>query len=137
MADINHEIKIEATPDAVLKALCDVKDLKAWHTAHIDTENGALRFKATGRPAFLWKIVPGKGDGIVTWECLEGPGDSKGTKAVYSLSKEEDGRTLVELAHVSWPDQEGNFRKCNTLWGALLHHLKDYLETGKSSPAIP
>lgn len=139
MADINHEIKIQAPPEKTFKAISTLNDLKAWHTAHIAGKselNGILSFSGTGKPNFLWKIIKLEPNKIVTWECIEGPGDSVGTKATYTLSKTEDDRTLVELSHTSWPDQQGNFRKCNTLWGILLHHLKNYVETGKSDPAI-
>jgi uncharacterized protein YndB with AHSA1/START domain len=139
MAEINHEIKIHAPLKKTFKALCDFNELKCWHTAHIEEKtNGdrVLIFKGTGRPTFLWKIVESEPNKTVSWECLEGPGDSAGTKAIYKLSETDDTRTLVELSHTAWPDQEGNFRKCNTLWGILMHHLKNYLETGKTDPAI-
>lgn len=139
MANINHEIKIKASPEKIFAAINNVNDLKAWHTADTEGKSGlndVLKFNGTGKPTFLWKIIqlePGK---KVTWECVEGPGDSVGTQAIYTLSKTQDDRTLVELSHTSWPDQQGNFRKCNTLWGILLHHLKNYVETGKADPAI-
>lgn len=136
MADINHEIKIQATPEKTFKALSTINDLKAWHTANIEDKSGELSFNATGKPQFVWKVVESIPNKKLTWECLEGPGDSVGTKVSYALSKTDDNRTLVELSHVSWPDEAGNFRKCNTLWGILLHHLKNYVESGKPNPAI-
>lgn len=138
MADINHEIKIQTSLEKAFKALSNLNDLKKWHTAHIEEKGRGERefnFMATGKPAFLWKMIRIEPNHQVTWECLEGPGDSVGTQAIYKLSKKDD-QILVELSHTSWPDQEGNFRKCNTLWGILLHHLKKYLETGKTDPAI-
>lgn len=140
MADIDHEIKIHAPIDKTFNALIDLKELKAWHTASIEGNPGlnqVLKFKGTGKPIFSWKLVELDPDKKVAWECVEGPGDSPGTQAIYTLSKTDDNRTLVELSHTSWPDQEGNFRKCNTLWGILMHHLKNYLETGEPDPAIP
>jgi len=139
MADINHEIKIQAPLEKTFKALSNLDDLKSWHTAHIEgipAINETLTFKGSGKPTFLWKIVQVEPNKKVIWECLEGPGDSPGTKAIYTLSKVNDHSTLVELAHTSWPDQQGNFRKCNTLWGILMHHFKNYVETGKANPAI-
>lgn len=139
MADINHEIKIQALPEKTFKALSNLNDLKGWHTAHMDGKpelNGTLSFNGIGKPVFLWKVIELEPNKKVVWECIEGPGDSVGTKATYTLSKTADERTLVELSHTSWPDQQGNFRKCNTLWGILLHHLKNYVETGKAAPAI-
>jgi hypothetical protein len=47
-----------------------------------------------------------------------------------------DGRTLLEFAHTGWRDDDGNFRKCNTLWAILLYHLQRYLETRKGEPAF-
>lgn len=135
MADIHHEIKIQASPEKTFKALSTLSGLKAWHTAHIEEQDGALRFSAADKPTFLWKLTLHKGKEVV-WECLEGPGDSVGTKAIYKLSETDDGRTLVEFSHTLWPNQELNFRKCNTLWAILLHHLKKYVETGKTDPAI-
>lgn len=72
----------------------------------------------------------------VVWKCVEGPGDAVGTNVTVELSQPEPGRTLVELAHTGWPGTHGNYRKCNTYWGLLLHHLKQYVETGKASPAF-
>lgn len=139
MANINHEIKIQASPEKTFKALSTLSDLKAWHTSHIEGKaelNDVLNFHGIDRPAFSWKVTQFEPNKLVVWECIEGPGNSVGTKASYAVSKTEDNRTLVELSHTAWPDQQGNFRKCNTLWGVLLHHLKNYVETGKIDPAI-
>ena len=38
--------------------------------------------------------------------------------------------------HAGWPGTHGNFRKCNTTWGVLLHHLRDYVETGDAATAF-
>lgn len=139
MADIDHEIKIDAPVEKTFQALSTLNGLKSWHTAHIDGKadlHGVLTFSGTGKPVFRWKIAQVEPNKKLVWECLEGPGDSVGTKVAYKLSKTDDGRTLVELSHQAWPHEQGNFRKCNTLWGILLHHLKNYVETGKSEPAF-
>jgi uncharacterized protein YndB with AHSA1/START domain len=140
MTNINHEIKIQASPEKTFKAISNLNELMAWHTAHIEGKpelNGILTFNGNGKPAFQWKVIELVPNKVVAWECIQGPGDSVGTKAIYKISPVDNGRTLVEFSHTSWPGQEGNFRKCNTLWGVLLHHLKNYVETGKKEPAIP
>ncbi len=139
MADINHEIKIEASPEKIFNALSTVSGLKGWHTTHVEGQpklNEVLSFSTPGKPTFRWKVIKSDPNKVVAWECVEGPGDSVGTQAIYTISPAADKRTLVELSHNSWPNQQGNFRKCNTLWGILLHHLKNYVETGKADPAI-
>jgi uncharacterized protein YndB with AHSA1/START domain len=140
MADINHEIKIQASPQKVFTAISNLDGLKGWHTSHIEGEcklNKILTFKGAGKPVFRWKLIQLDPNKVVAWECVEGPGDSVGTQSIYKLSPAGDNTTLVELSHTSWPDQQGNFRKCNTLWGILLHHLQKYVETEKVAPAIP
>jgi len=139
MSEINHEIKIESSSEKIFKALCDKNDLKAWHTEHIQEDSSLDKlfiFQGDAKPSFSWKIIPLETNKSVIWECVDGPGDAAGSKVVYTLSETDDGRTLVELKHIYLPDQTENFRKCNTLWAILLHHLKKYIETGKPEPAI-
>lgn len=139
MAEITHEIKINAPLDKTFKALSTLNGLKSWHTADIEgnlSPNEVLTFKGEGKPVFRWKIIKIEPNKELVWECIEGPGDSIGTETIYTLSKTSDNCTLVEMSHTSWPDQGGNFRKCNTLWGILLYHLKKYVETNHPEPAI-
>ncbi|TJV33741.1 MAG: hypothetical protein E5Y18_14640, partial [Mesorhizobium sp.] len=42
----------------------------------------------------------------------------------YVFEDMPDGRTHVSRKHGGWPHREGNFQKCNTLWGAMLFQLK-------------
>ncbi len=59
-----------------------------------------------------------------------------GMSIAYTIADGPLGRTLVEHVHAGWPGTHGNFRKCNTTWGVLLHHLRDYVETGNAAPAF-
>jgi uncharacterized protein YndB with AHSA1/START domain len=139
MAEINHEIKIKAAPDRVFAALTTVEGLKSWHSAHVEghvSVGRVLKFVHSGKPTFRWEITELDAPKRVAWQCVEGPGDSVGTRAIFELSPTDDGRTLVECAHMGWPGTHGNYRKCNTLWGILLHHLKQYAETDKAAPAF-
>lgn len=136
MAQINHEIKINAPIEKVHQAITSLQDLRSWHTSSMEGDskpNGVLISKAKDKPTFHWKIKSAK---PVIWECTEGPGDSVGTQVIFNLSETDDGGILVELSHTEWPNQHGNFRKCNTLWGILLHHLKKYVESGIVNPAF-
>lgn len=97
----------------------------------------SVRFEfANGAPTFRWAIETGKSGKEVTWRCLEGPGDSVGTEASFIISSGDKGRLLLEFEHRGWPHAGGNFRKCNTQWAILLHHLRRYLETGTADPAL-
>ena len=133
---LNHEITVSASIEKVLQALTTADGLKSWNTHSVegDGQVGTDWNLTYGNiTTFTWHIdlvSPTK----VVWTCTKGPGDSVGTKTEFNLQSKTDSRTLIEFKHHGWSHSEGNFRKCNTLWGALLHHLAAYVETGKSNP---
>jgi hypothetical protein len=138
MADIHHEIKIDAAPQAVDLALTNALEIAKWHTSRTESTNssdeGFTTYPKDG-PSFEWKVL--KPDAhTIEWQCVGGPGHSAGTLARFQLSPLGDGRTLVEFSHSGWPDSNGNFRKCNTLWAILLFHLKKYLDTKQVGPVF-
>jgi uncharacterized protein YndB with AHSA1/START domain len=138
--DIGHEIKIKATPDRVYAALTKVDELKAWHSGQVSGRGeagGVLHIEGSGKPGFKWKVTELSPPQRVGWICTAGPGDSVGTTVLFELTPADQGRTLVACTHAGWPGTHGNYRKCNTLWGVLLHHLKQYVETGTATPAFP
>jgi len=139
MPDIPHELKIRARQERIFEALTTAQGLKSWYSAHVEGD-GALghpwRFVFTRRPTFRWEVTELLAPTHIAWRCVEGPGDSVGTTVTFHLSEADEGRTLVELAHTGWPGTGGNYRKCNTYWGVLLHHLRQYVEKGVPSPAF-
>lgn len=137
MAEIGHEIKIRAPQNTVFAALTTLEGLRAWHTSRVDgnPDTGGVIAMHT-EPKFEWKVLKTDRPHRVEWECIKGPGHAVGTRARFDLSPSADGRTLVELSHAGWIDTSGNYRKCNTRWGILLHHLRKYAETGKAEPVF-
>lgn len=139
MKKIEHEIKIQGNVPAVYQALTTLEGLESWHSAHIDGScnlNDQFTIHHKDHPSFSWKITCLKPNQCVEWECINGPGDSAGTHVSFNLAPDTHERIMVECTHDGWPDTNGNFRKCNTLWGMLLYHLKQFVETGKPSPAF-
>ena len=138
MPVIDQEIRIQGSPEQVYAALTTVDGIRAWHapgargTGEIGTE---WVFPYAGHPEFVWEVVASDEPTRVDWRCTGGPGDSAGTTATFTIGPAGD-RTVVELRHAGWPGTHGNFRKCNTTWGVLLHHLRDYVETGDAAPAF-
>jgi hypothetical protein len=137
MADIHHEIKVRAAPEDIRAALSSAAGLESWHGGRVVSTEEGWRFEfADGAPTFRWAVQPAGSADEIVWRCMHGPGDSVGTEASFKISAADKGRTLVEFAHRGWPHAGGNFRKCNTQWAILLHHLRDYAETGKPAPAL-
>ncbi len=139
MKTIEHEIKIAGNAHEVYQALTSRDGLQAWHSAHIEGKfnlNDEFSVIHEDHPSFTWKIIGLKPDQSVTWECIKGPGDAPGSQVEFKLSSTDDDRVLLECMHEGWAESSDNFRKCNTLWGMLLDHLKVYIETGTTQPTF-
>ena len=137
-SQLSHEIRIRADQPAVLQALTAIEGLQGWHTAVVtgSTAVGAdIEMAMSHDVRFVWRVDQSDNDGV-QWTCQSGPGTSPGTVVRYELSPLEDGRTLVQMLHHGWHGDAENYNKCNTLWGALLYHLKTFCETGTQKPAI-
>jgi uncharacterized protein YndB with AHSA1/START domain len=135
---IDHELKIDAPPERVYAALTTLEGVKGWHNPTV-TGSGEVGtewvFSFDDHPEFGWEVTASDAPSRVVWRCTRGPGDSVGTTATFTVAA-VGARTLLELQHAGWPGTHGNFRKCNTTWGVLLHHLRDYVETGAVAPAF-
>lgn len=135
---LEHETRINASRADVLVALTTVEGLQGWHTEKVSgatTVGSTIQMEVPNGVSFVWRVEKSDADGV-QWLCLSGPGTSPGKTVCYLLSSLEDGRVLVTLTHHGWSVDSENMVKCNTLWGALLHHLKAYCETGSARPAM-
>jgi uncharacterized protein YndB with AHSA1/START domain len=140
MATHSHTITIDAPKEDVFKAITTKDGLQGWYTAKAEGDAGheqeiKLHFKTKEGP-FHWKVQITKPGSTVRWECLQGPGSSVGTTAVFQLADKGDGRTTVDLDHEGVDESDEKLRVCNTMWGALMLHLKKYVETKRSEPAF-
>jgi uncharacterized protein YndB with AHSA1/START domain len=138
MPEIDHELKIDAPPERVYEALTTLEGVKGWHNPSV-SGSGEIGsewvFAFADHPEFGWEVTASAPPSRVVWRCTRGPGDSVGTTATFSIGAIGE-RSVVELQHAGWPGTHGNFRKCNTTWGVLLHHLRDYVETDTAAPAF-
>ena len=134
---LRHAVNIAADHGKVHSALTTLEGLKAWTMADVSGGGGVgakWSLKYAGGPTFVWEIAA-HADHRIAWKCIEGPGESKGTTVTFNLGKTPHGRVHLSFDHAGWPHQEGNFAKCNSLWGMMMHHLKGYVEKGKVAPA--
>lgn len=131
-----HAVNIKADPAKVHAALTTLQGLKGWTAAEISgggAVGGQWTLNYAGGPTFVWEITSHDASKVV-WKCVKGPGESVGTTVSFDIGKTADGRVHLKFAHSGWPHQEGNFAKCNALWGMMLHHLRGFAEQGKIAP---
>ena len=139
MTSHSHRITVDAEKQQVYKAITTERGLEGWYTPSVHGaanhgERIELHFKSKAGP-FHWKIDEVDPGSVVQWECLEGPGDSRGTTAIFRLT-EAEGKTIVELDHEGIDEADAKRKTCNSMWGALMLHLKRFVETGKPDPAF-
>lgn len=140
MATHSHRILINAPKSEVFDAITTAEGLQGWYTPTTEGSAGhggkiKLHFKSKDGP-FHWKIEVTKLGSTVRWECLEGPGSAAGTTATFRLDERGEGGTSVDLDHEGQDESDDKLRVCNTMWGALMFHLKNYAETKSSEPAF-
>jgi uncharacterized protein YndB with AHSA1/START domain len=137
MAEMLHEIQIEAFPDKVFKALTTEEGLKSWWTADTEAKprvGGVAVFGFFNRSiVFKMRIDRLEPDKLIKWTCEGDWEEWIGTKLQFDLEL-GDGGTLVRFSHSGWRSTEGVFAKCNTTWGALMVRLKDYCEGKTPGP---
>ena len=133
---IEHEFAVAATVSSLRDAVATRDGLRGWNTSQVSddgTVGSEWALSYEGAPDFRWRVDRSDASGVL-WTCTHGPGDSVGTTVEYIFTPMPDGRTRVSLRHGGWPHREGNFRKCNTLWGAMLFQLNRFVESGKPAP---
>ena len=134
MAEMRHEITINAPAKQVYDAITTGSGLRQWWTADSVAEPlvgtiaefGFFNRKTVFRMQ-IEELTPAK---RVVWSCVGGPDEWKGTRLTWDLSTKGE-TTKVIFQHGGWASTEGDFGRCNSTWGALMYRLKGFAE-GKS-----
>ena len=140
MAKTEHRINIAAPQNEVFQAITTADGLKGWYSPDVagkSDKGGEVTLSFTEKEGpFRWKVTEADKGSLVRWECLAGPGQSAGTIATFRLASNNSGGTTVELDHEGFHESDAKLKTCNTLWGALMHHLKGFVETKQAKPAF-
>ncbi len=139
MATSAHKITIDAPKEEVFEALTTLDGLKGWYSPEVSGQGekgGEVTFSFTEKEGpFKWNVTEAERGSLVRWKCIQGPGKAAGTTATFHLSGSGD-KTVVSLDHEGFQESDEKLKTCNTLWGALMHHLKQFVETEQPKPAF-
>lgn len=135
MADILHEIHIQAPAAKVYGALSSVPSLAKWWTSTTGGESAVgkmIEFR------FNNHVVPTRVDELsadkrVAWEIVGTGDDWEGTKVTFDLA-EDNGRTRLRFGHREWKKANDFYAHCTTKWATFLLSLREYVETGAGRP---
>lgn len=136
MKKIEHELKVQGKLDVIHQALTSLHGLKSWHSAQIEQNDNEFTMIHKDHPSFSWKIISVQPEQRIEWLCTKGPGNSAGSSVFFTLNACDEDRVLIQCVHQDWAENDEHFNTCNTLWGMLLNHLKEFVETGTVKPTF-
>ena len=137
MAELRHQILIQAAPAKVYAAIATQAGLAGWWTADSKTEDkvgGKAEFGFDKRGTVfhmkIEKVEPAK---HLVWSCHGDPPEWDGTTLEWELSRQGEGTTL-RFTHGNWKSTNDYYAMCNSTWGELMYRLKDYVEGKNPGP---
>lgn len=131
MITLHHAIKIAAPRAAVYHALTDIHQMAAWHAGKVEGEiaKGAiLTLRPKSDTHFSWRTETLEANARIVQTSLVETDSQPGKTLTFTLADLDDGRTLVALSHGEWAPDDAHLPFCNTYWGEVLFHLKNFLE---------
>jgi uncharacterized protein YndB with AHSA1/START domain len=138
MAEMLHRIWMAGSLEEVYQAITTSRGLASWWTddalAVPEIESVAEFGFANRTVVFRMRVDALEEPRTVLWRCIGGPDEWVGTFVEWELSTTEDGRTQVDFVHGDWKEANGMYALCNTTWGHLMHHLKEYVEGMSAGP---
>jgi uncharacterized protein YndB with AHSA1/START domain len=137
MADLKHQVPIDASPAKVYAAIATQKGMQGWWTA--DTE---IDEKAGGTAEFgfdkrgmvfrmkIQKLEPGK---TVSMTCHGDHPEWDGTTLTWTI-EQPGGSSVLHFNHTGWKSVTDFCASCNSMWGNLMYRLKDLVEGNSRGP---
>jgi uncharacterized protein YndB with AHSA1/START domain len=140
MTDILHRITIQAPPEKIADAVSTADGIRSWWTEDCDVTPsvGAVDvFRFIGGAVEFHFRVDELGPKRIAWTCVPGektPPEWLPTKITFDMRPGADGTTQLDFAHRGWRSADGDLPQCNTVWGELMHRLKDSAEGKPRGP---
>lgn len=134
---IQHQVGIKASADAVYQTLTDPNQLAKWWTSDTrgKSEVGSELEFWFGNFCQKFEVTALEPRELVKWKgAEEGMHDWVGTEISFRMRTEGE-QTFVRFIHAKWANDTDFLAHCSTKWAVFLLSLKDLLETGKGRPA--
>ena len=136
MNDINHQVGIKASPEAIYELLTTDGGIAKWWTNDVSGAGGIgslikFRFDGGGPDFSVSRIVKNE---LVVWKHEGATPDAwMETEVIFRL-RTDDNQTFVRFTHRNWKEPSHFMAHCNTKWAVFLLSLKDVAEKGKGRP---
>ena len=137
MAELRHQIPINAAPEKVYAALSTQAGLRGWWTLDATADEkvgGKAEFGFDNRQTIfrmnIEKLEPGK---QVVWSCHGEQPEWIGTILTWDIRR-EGNITMLRFTQGGWKSMSEMYAMCNSSWGELVHRLRDYAEDKNPGP---
>jgi uncharacterized protein YndB with AHSA1/START domain len=137
MAELRHQIPINAAPEKVYAALSTQAGLRGWWTLDATADEkvgGKAEFGFDNRQTIfrmkIEKLEPGK---QVVWSCQGEQPEWIGTVLTWDIRR-EGNITMLRFTQGGWKSTSEMYAMCNSSWGELVHRLRDYAEDKNPGP---
>lgn len=136
MADIFHDLPIQAPRDRVFRAVSTPQGLDTWWTKRsTGSPSEGAEYELSFGPECHWraKVIRCVPDVEFELQMVQADEDWLGTRV--GLRLESRGIvTWVRFCHVGWPSANEHFRISANCWALYLRVLRRSLEHGESVP---
>jgi uncharacterized protein YndB with AHSA1/START domain len=137
MAELRHQIAINAIPEKVFAALATQAGLRNWWTADVTADekvDGNADFGFDNRKiVFRMKIEILEPSKQVVWSCYGEQPEWNGTVLTWDIVR-EGSATMLRMTQGGWKSMSEMYAMCNSSWGELMHRIRDYVEGKKPGP---
>jgi uncharacterized protein YndB with AHSA1/START domain len=136
MADILHDLWIDAAPARVFEAVSTPAGLESWWTGRSSGEPGTdAEYTLWFSPEYDWRgrVSRHAPDSEFELEITRADSDWTGTRVGFVLLP-RDGGTSVRFHHTGWAEPNEHFRISSYCWAMYLRLLKRYVEQGEVLP---
>jgi uncharacterized protein YndB with AHSA1/START domain len=137
MAELRHQIPINASPDKVYAALATQAGLRGWWTAdaRVDEKVGGKAEFGFEKRKFVIRMMierlyPGR---QLVWTCYGDNPEWDETTLTWNITS-EDSATMLRFTQSGWKSVTDLYAMCNSTWGELMYRLKDYVEDRNPGP---
>jgi uncharacterized protein YndB with AHSA1/START domain len=136
MADILHDLPIEAPIGRVFDAVSTPGGLDRWWTERAaGTPEPGAEYELRFGPDYHWRArvtecAPGS---VFELEMTHADADWLHTRVGFRLEA-GDGVTWVRFRHTGWPEANEHYRVSCHCWALYLRILRRHLEHGESVP---
>jgi uncharacterized protein YndB with AHSA1/START domain len=137
MAELRHQIPINAAPEKVYAALSTQAGLRGWWTLDATADEkvgGKAEFGFDNRQTiFRMKIEKLEPSKQVVWSCHGEQPEWIGTILTWDIRR-EGNITMLRFTQGGWKSMSEMYAMCNSSWGELVHRLRDYAEDKNPGP---